>query len=87
MSKWVNVALSTDQPSIVCIDWLMRIYPGLQGSMSRHGKEESCTMVFGLAIDIDYDLPTGIRREEYSVEVYLPIQEVMRRMQHESLIL
>lgn len=86
MTKWINIALPTDEPSLVNIDSLIRIYPGLQGSMTRYGKQEACTLVFNLTIDIEYDYPTGIRREEYTVEVYLPIKEIMRRMLHEPLI-
>lgn len=83
MTKWVNIAHKNDVPSLVNIDKLIRIYPGWQGS----GKDASCTLVFGFAIFVRYDDPSDNAMEEYDVQVYLPISEVIRRMREELLII
>ena len=81
MTKFLNIALKDDVPSLVNVDSIIRIYPGLQGGS---GKKEACTLVFGFAIDIDYQGLPRIR-EEYTVEVYLPVKELIRRMREDLL--
>ena len=81
MTKFLNIAHKNGVPSLVNVDSIVRIYPGLQGGS---GKEEACTLVFGFAIDIDYEGSTRIR-EEYTVEVYLPVKEIIRRMREDLL--
>lgn len=83
MAKFINIALEKDVPSLVNVDGLVRIYPGLEG---RTGKDEACTLVFGFAIETGYHEREDTVMEEYSVEVYLPIKEIIRRMKEELLV-
>lgn len=83
MAKFVNIALKEDVPSLVNIDSLVRIYPGLQG---RTGKDQSCTMVFNFAIEVEYENRLS-NYEEYVVEIYVPIKEIIRRMKEELLVI
>lgn len=85
MARFINIALPKDVPSLVNIDHLMRIQPGLFGRTFTSGKDEACTLIFNLAIDIEYD-NDEINRHEYKVEVFLPTREIMRRMREELLV-
>lgn len=84
LSKWINIAHKKDVPSLVNIDHIARIYPGGQ---SGNGKDMACTIVFGFSIEFELEQRGDTMVEEYFVEVFLPITEIIRRMKEELLVI
>lgn len=84
MTKFLNTAHPTDPlPSLVNVDHLARVRPGSCDN-NRSGRDQQCCLVFTMVQDVEYE-DNSVKREVYTVDVHLPITEVVRRLTKELL--
>ena len=79
MTKFLNIAHPDDVPSIINIDDIVRIKPGLIGS-GYTGKDNACTIFLRSVEDVEYENGHNKMSEMVTIEVHLPIKDILRRM-------
>lgn len=81
MAKFLNIAHPDDVPSVINVDDIVRIRPGLESS-GWTGRDAACTIFLRSVVDVEYEGGGRINMvaELVTVEVHLPIKQILLRM-------
>lgn len=86
MPRFLNIAdKQSQQPSLVNVDTIARVHPGSCSSNGGTGRDAQCCIVLTVQAEDIYD--EGKFNEPVMLDVFLPVKEIVHRLQKELLVI